>query len=519
MGIRSEKFEKVPFRVTGNSGVVLVVDDDVGTRLQIGRALERMGAEESIEAILVDSVEAAITALLNKEVDVILLDNKLIRADGLHESGIEAIPSLLQIRPLSQIIIYTASNNSQDIVKAMNLGASGYIGKSDPEELLFAQIKRALAISAVSRRNSTLERKAAASPVSDLVFVSRSMKLIEARMGALAESDRPVLLLGETGTGKTAIGKQIHQMRSHLLGLDSEIFQYFNIRQFQQNVVESELFGHEPGAFTGAISRKLGFCELANKGTLFIDEIGEASLDVQAKLLTVLSEGIFHRVGGSKAIHTNFKLICATNRDLRQLVEEGLFREDLYYRICALELRVPSLVERKEDIVPLVQHLLPIMSDKNRVAVTFDELPKDYIKHLCEFPPKGNIRGLENSLTRLLVNSPRDKKGRCVFSGWETSHNPSDIDQRAMGRRRVVCAADILELPFELSDEEFPGLDELVKALEHKVVHAAWQKFGSGKEVAKFLKRSASSVSTKYRSVLGRKAKKQRGAEDGKKTD
>jgi DNA-binding NtrC family response regulator len=509
------QISELPLKAHGKPSVVLIVDDDAGTRFRLGRSLERMALEDSVEIVLVESVDAATSELLGREVDVILLDNGLIRADGLVESGIEAIPSFLTIRPFSQIIIYTGSKNTQDIVKAMNLGACGYVNKSDPEELLFAQIRRALSIAQVSKRNSSLERKAPSFGNADLVFASRSMKLIESKIGALAESDRPVLLLGETGTGKTAIGKKIHQTRSKILGLDPDTFQYFNIRQFQQTVVESELFGHEPGAFTGATTRKLGFCELANGGTLFIDEIGEATLDVQAKLLTVLSEGIFHRVGGSKEIHTSFKLLCATNRDLRQLVDEGLFREDLYYRICALELRVPSLVERKEDIIPLVKHLLPIMSEKNRVSVTFDELPQDYLKHVCDFPPKGNIRGLENSLTRLLVNSPRDKRGRCVFTGWEAIHNPSDIDQRAMARRRVLCSADIMELPFELSDEEFPGLDELVKALEHNVVHAAWQKFGTGKEVAKFLKRSASSVSTKYRSVLGRKAKKDRGAKDG----
>jgi two-component system, NtrC family, response regulator len=490
---------------------LLVVDDDPGVHLLLQKVLRPMQEAEQLQIVTVSSVSEAEQVVLDRQIDVILLDKSLLRARDKKSSGIESVPGLLEIRPHMQIIIYSGSRDTQDVVRAMSLGASGYVSKSDPHELLVAQVKKAIHFSNLSRRNLSLERVQRAGTVDELVFESRSMKMIKAKLPALAESDRPVLLLGETGTGKTAVGKLIHQMRASSVGCSEGGFQYVNIRQFQANVVESELFGHEPGAFTGATARKLGFCELAHNGTLFIDEIGEAPLELQAKLLTVLSEGVFHRVGGVKPIKSSFKLICATNRDLQSMVEEGSFREDLYYRICALEVRVPSLIERKDDIVALVKHLVPKMSEHNRIPVSFEEIPSDYLEYLTQFPPRGNIRGLENAITRLLVNSPKDRFGRCVLSDWKAIYSVNDADRRSLERRKVVTTEDLMELAIEISPENFPGLDAIVDCVEKKIVQCAWNRLRKGKEVAKFLKRSPASVSVKYRDVVGRRANSSEG--------
>jgi two-component system, NtrC family, response regulator len=490
---------------------VLVVDDDPGVLMNLQRILDGMRTTDDMQAFFADSLDSAMDRLCEQEVSVVLLDKNFLNGGGRPQTGIDSIPQMLSIRPHCQIIIYSGSKDTQDVVQAMRLGAAGYVNKADSEELLTAQIRKAVDVSVLSNRKAQLERQRPGTADGALVFASRAMKQIRAKIPALAESDRPVLLLGETGTGKTAIGKLIHATRCGLLGTKEENFQYFNIRQFQSNVIESELFGHEAGAFTGATSRKLGFCELAHNGTLFIDEIGEAPLDVQAKLLTVLSEGVFHRVGGPKPIRSSFKLLCATNRNLEKMVEEGTFREDLYYRICALEVRIPSLVERREDTPDLVRHLVPIMSAKNRVSVTFDELPTDYVKYLCDFPPRGNIRGLENSLTRLMVNSPKDTMGRCVFTDWQGIQNGNDTDRRALARRKILTVEDLMELPFDLGQNEFPGLDAVLEAVENKIVTAVYEKVGKGNEVARYLKRSRSNVSVRYRAIVGRREKQSGG--------
>ena len=183
-------------------------------------------------------------------------------------------------------------------------------------------------------------------------------------------------------------------------------------------LAESELFGHEEGAFTGAKKRRFGALERAKGGTLFLDEIAEAPLTLQVKLLTALDEKKFFRVGGEQEVKSEFRLICATNRDLEKLVREGKFREELYRRIAILEIKVPSVRERKEDMTEIIRAVLPRCCRDARVDVRLEDIPADFIAKLSENPPVGNIGGIEQQLIRLLAHAPRDRKDRPLLKQW-----------------------------------------------------------------------------------------------------
>lgn len=499
--------------MASSNPVILIIDDEEAAFARLSLVLEKGFEGVSTPSLLfAKSLTEAIEMASRHPLDVVFLDKELKDpSNDVTTDGIKAIPSLLQLRPHAQILVFTGSRDTKDVERAMLLGASGYIRKDEPDQLILARARQAIAQARSTTQLYRLSRaKDLAESKETWSFGSTAMKVLQAKLSALAESDRPVLLLGETGVGKTSLGRLIHNRRVELLNLDADNFQYFNIQALPQGLIESELFGHEAGSFTGAGQRRIGFCELANNGTLFIDEIGEASLDVQAKLLTVLSESTLYRVGGTKPIHTAFKLVCATNRDLRKMVSDGTFREDLYYRICVLEVRIPSLIERREEIEDLIRILLPRVVEKNRVNVAFDELPSDLISFLSSCPPKGNIRGLENLLTRLLVNAPRSRRGRCILSDWRDLIEQREMDSRAFQDRVALSIDDLLSLKFTLDKNRFPGIDEVLRTVERKLVEAALVHVDTAKDLAELLGRTKSSVSMRYRELVGREAKKRK---------
>jgi sigma-54 specific flagellar transcriptional regulator A len=254
---------------------------------------------------------------------------------------------------------------------------------------------------------------------------------------------------------------------------------------------------------------KQGFFELANFGTLFLDEIGEISLDLQAKLLKVIETGKFFRIGGTRELQSSIKLICATNRDLETMIANGQFREDLFMRISTLTIKMPALTERKEDIPTLIQSLLPKCCSDNKVFIDYSELPQDLLEYLTHEPISGNIRGLEQQLSRLLIFSPRDQAGKPILSQWEKVIRKPHA-QRTLSKKQLTLK-DLLSVPIDFVNSDFPGLKETLKAIEKRILIDASIKYKTNKEIASVLKVHESLTSEKLSQLRGLAKRARRG--------
>jgi transcriptional regulator with PAS, ATPase and Fis domain len=292
-----------------------------------------------------------------------------------------------------------------------------------------------------------------------LIGSSGTMLDVFITIGKVAETDSTVLICGESGTGKELVAEAIHDYSQR----KDKPFIVVNCAALPENLLETELFGHERGAFTGAIGRKIGRFEMAESGTIFLDEIGELSPVLQSKLLRVLQERTFERVGGTETIRSNFRVLAATNRDLEASVREKVFREDLYYRLNVVRIPIPPLRERRSDIVPLAEHFLRFYSDKNGLpAVGFSD---EAILMLQNYFYPGNVRELENMVERAVLMA----RGRVVMPG----HFPAKADTNGERDRRQL-EIDLLSLPFHKS----------ISALEKRLIEKAIKESGGNKSEA-----------------------------------
>jgi two-component system, NtrC family, response regulator len=479
---------------------ILIADDEEAIRDELVRACRKIANIASDQILTAATLSEAFKFLTAQPIHLILLDKNFEHRDAPAENGIEAIPEMLRFRPNAQILVISASKDDQDIVEAMRLGAFGYVTKGGGDDLLIAQINKALSMARLTIEKARFEKSREQDAPIEIVAKSKSTKHLLSMIPILSETDRPVLLVGEPGTGKTEIAKLIHDCRKKYLKQDDRPFFDVNIASLSPTVIERELFGNEPKAFTGADVRPhQGFFELSNNGTLFLDEIAEISLEIQAKLLTILQEGTFYRVGGTKKLMTSFKLICATNKDLKELVAKNQFREDLYWRVSGFQLRAPSLSERREDIPDLIRSILPKMCKQNRALIAFEEIPRDFIDYLTENPPEGNIRGIENKISYLLTLSPKDRRGHRILKHWRKI--PELISTRPVCRsdRDQVYLRDLLDLPYDVVGPEFPGLDALIEQIEKKVLLDAIAKFRKNKDIARALKLSEGAISLRLK--------------------
>jgi DNA-binding NtrC family response regulator len=478
---------------------VLIVDDELAARKRV-RFLCGTAAN-SLRVLDCDSIARALEIIANTPVHVVLLDKDIGAAPntGIGHNGIEAIPQFLALQPHLQILVITGSKQIQDAVRAMELGACGYVTKETHDGVLTAQIQREIHVARLFIAKNRAE--AAANPEEEVRLVGSSapIRQLEARIQAVAESSRPLLLLGESGTGKTTIAKMIHAYRRQYLKQKDRPFFALNLSAMPRELVERELFGNEAGAYTGALKTKQGFFELVNNGTLFLDEIGDISSDLQVKLLKVIEEGTFRRVGGTQELRSTFRLICATNRDLESMVARGEFREDLFRRISTFIIHVPNLEARREDIPALIQSLLPRCCRENNVWVTFDEVPKSFLQHLMKNVPMGNIRGLEQQLSWLLAYSPKDKRGRPMLKDWDKIREITSNTSRAPSTRTTVTLKDLTDLPWDVIGPQFPGLKQLMALASDKVIEDARKKSSTAAQAAKLLKVSAATLSLRQR--------------------
>ncbi|MGD1868661.1 MAG: sigma-54-dependent transcriptional regulator [Neomegalonema sp.] len=376
---------------------VLIVDDDPAQR----RLLQSVVGAQGYAALTAqDGVEAVdiLSGSKGRSVDVVLLD--LVMPS---KTGIEVMAEIRPERPTLPFIVLTANGSVTTVVQAMQAGACDFIVKPASPERLQVSITNALKLNALSDQVSRLQRKADGKfDFKDLIAKSLVMRQAVMLAERSAQSNIPILIEGESGVGKEVMARAI-QGASDRRG---KPFIAVNCGAIPENLVESILFGHEKGAFTGATEKRLGKFQEANGGTLFLDEIGELPLDMQVKLLRASQEGEGDAVGAKKPVKVDIRLISATNRDLHEQVAEGRFREDLYYRLNVFPLALPPLRERREDIPDLIEHFIEKFSAEEGRNIRGIE--ESALALLCEYNWPGNVRQLENTVYRAVVLSDRE---------------------------------------------------------------------------------------------------------------
>jgi two-component system, NtrC family, response regulator len=375
---------------------ILIVDDEKNYPLILSAVLQ----EEGFETLTANSGQEALAVLDQSDVDLVLTDMKMPKMDG-----IELLQHIKKKDAELPVIMMTAYGTVEKAVEAMQKGAYSYILKPFDNEQLILYVTKAIAMYRVVKENRHL-RSAVESRYSfgNLIGKSKPMQDIFETIRKVAPATATVLIEGASGTGKELVAKSIHFNSPRR----NQPFVAVNCSALAESLLESELFGHEKGAFTGAISMKKGRFELADLGTLFLDEIGELSPSLQVKLLRVLQEKVFERVGGTRPVSVNIRLIAATNKSLREEIGKGRFREDLFYRLNVVHVVLPPLKERIEDIRPLAAHFIAKFADGRYGVLPVTQMDKEVERLFFEYNWPGNVRELENVIERAIVMCPGD---------------------------------------------------------------------------------------------------------------
>ena len=403
---------------------ILVVDDEAIARDNVEYMLKKSG----YEVFTAENGQDAIALLESREVDLVLTD---LRMKGL--DGMAVLAACKGLWPQTEIIVITGYASVDTAVAAIQKGAYHYLAKPVKKEEMLALIEKALEKRALSKEVIEL-RKQVSSNTGATRILGKSLKiqLLRESIMQVAQLDCNVLIQGETGTGKELVARTIHELSPR----SRHRFVAFNCGAFTEELITSELFGHEKGAFTGASQIKKGLLELAEGGTVFFDEVGELSLSMQVKLLRVLQERTLMRVGGTEEIPVDIRILAATNKDLKKEAESGGFRLDLFYRLDVLTIKVPSLTERKEDIPILVNHFLAKHSPPSAIV---PKLSPEVAQNLKQYEYPGNVRELENIAQRLLV--------QCDGEVIDSSHLIEDLQSSSA-------------IPSRVAQQSWPSLEE-----------------------------------------------------------
>jgi DNA-binding NtrC family response regulator len=371
------------------SDTLLIVDDEVTQRKTLGGYLKKQG----FQILLAAHGAEAIQIIREQAVDLVLTDMRMPEMDGL-----ELMRQMRQVNPEIGVVMFTAFGSVEDAVAVMKAGAADYLQKPVDLDQLDLIVKRVLERRQLIGENKRLkETLAARSQFSQLISASPKMDEVLNVAIRAAQSRATVLIRGESGTGKEILARAIHLASPRK---DSP-FIAVNLAALSENLIESELFGHEKGAFTGAHQRKTGRFELADSGTLFIDEVAEIPSAAQVKLLRVLQERCFERVGGSQTLDVDVRVLAATHQDLEALIRSGNFREDLFYRLNVICIRIPPLRERREEIPDLVDHFIRRYSEEEEKPVA--GVSREVMSLLMKYDYPGNVRELENVVQRAVV--------------------------------------------------------------------------------------------------------------------
>lgn len=426
---------------------ILIVDDEKNYTMIIGEILQ----EEGYTSITASSGMEALDILNNETIDLILTDVKM---PGM--SGIQLLEKIKELNPDIPVIIMTAYGSVEKAVDAMHRGAYTFILKPFENQALIAYITKALSVYKIVQENSRL-KDAISSRYSfdNIIGKSRPMQEIYEIIKKVAPSNASVLIEGESGTGKELVAKSLHynspRKNKPLIAV--------NCSAFAETLLESELFGHEKGAFTGASALKKGRFEISDQGTLFLDEIGELPISLQTKLLRVLQEKTIERVGGILPISVDFRLIAATNKNLEDEVKNGNFREDLYYRLNVVKTVIPPLRERSEDIPLLIKHFIDKYTNEQQPESRVSGVTPEAVKILCDYQWKGNVRELENILES------------CILLGSGDMITASDLPLQV--RQNISSFLDLDGIPQDV------GLAETLTAVEKRMIQRAMKLSGN----------------------------------------
>jgi DNA-binding NtrC family response regulator len=426
---------------------ILIVDDEQNQRDTLAGFLRK----RDYEVFTAENGQTAIELVKKQTIDLAISDLRMPEM-----SGLELLTALRELQPEIVFILITAFGSVENAVEAMKKGAAHYLTKPVDLEELELTLRDRLDHQRLIRENRILkeELQKRRSPQTFIAASSEMQEVLNLSYRA-APSRATLLITGESGTGKEQVAKLIHDLSSQKEGP----FVPVNVAAIPETLIESELFGHEKGSFTGAAARRIGLLEQANNGTLFIDEVGDIPLPVQVKLLRTLQENSITRVGGTQAIPLNIRFIAATHRNLSTMVEEKTFREDLYYRLNVISIPLPPLRKRKSDIPALVEHFVDIYSSINSKGDV--DLSRESMDMLLKYGYPGNVRELENAIERAVV--------LCRDNVIQTSDLP-----------RSLRAVPTQALP-ELNGD---SLTEIVEGVEKQLVYSALEKSGGNKSKA-----------------------------------
>ncbi|MBN1115037.1 MAG: sigma-54-dependent Fis family transcriptional regulator [Oligoflexia bacterium] len=378
-----------------NKNRILIVDDEESIR----EFLDLLFTKEKFSVTACDSAIAAFGLAKENKFDLIFLDIQMP-----HISGLEALIRLKKLAPGTEIIIITAYGTTENAVEAMRSGAYDFITKPFKVDHLINLTQKALEKRNITRESQTLQSNLVEKySYSDFVGSSPSMIALYEMVRIVSKTTSNILITGESGTGKELIARAIHYNGP----LKDKPFVIVNCGAIQENLIESEMFGHKKGSFTGAIADKVGLFETANHGTIFLDEVGELPIHLQVKLLRALQERTIRRIGDTDDIHIDIRIITATNQNLHEMVAKGLFREDLYYRLNVIQIQAPPLRERGDDIIMLSNHFAEKYSKKLDKQIDF--ITQDAFSALKIYPFPGNVRELENIIERAVALSTDSK--------------------------------------------------------------------------------------------------------------
>ena len=448
---------------------ILVVDDEENIRDLLQDILE----DEGYYVKTADSITTAKDRLNEEDFDIVFLDVWL--PDG---EGIDLIPYIKKLNPVTKIIMISGHANIPIAVKAIKEGAFDFLEKPISTETIFAVIEKAQKETQLQKEYIYLKEKA----TEDIQIIGESPQIqdLKEKIRKVAKTNAWVMILGENGTGKELVAKSIH----YLSDRKDKPFVDINCAAIPDELFEAELFGYEKGAFTGAESRKLGKLEIADGGTLFLDEVADMSLSAQAKLLRVLEEKEFTRLGGNKKIKVDIRVLSATNKNIEEEVKKGNFRQDLAYRLAVVPLHVPPLRERDGDIILLAEYFLQKFATENKVEKP--ELSEEVKELLLKYNWPGNIRELKNLMERL-----------CIFAGGRVI-TPDDLpDYIKSNQKKTVSKIENIEdcLPIQIKP-----LKEFREEAEKRLIEKAIQQYDHNlKEVAKILHVDLSSLYRKMK--------------------
>jgi two-component system nitrogen regulation response regulator NtrX len=428
---------------------ILVIDDEPGIR----QALRQMLEYEGYGVRTASDGPSAIESYRERPADLVLLDIKMAPMDGL-----EVLEKLRAVDPDASIVMVSGHGTVETAVEALKRGAFDFLEKPPDRDILLRRIANALAERELEIENAELRQRTGRGVEYAIVGRSAALAQVLEKVERVARTRAYVLLTGENGTGKELIAREIHARSERA----QQAFVEVNCAAIPHELIESELFGHEKGAFTGAHARRKGKFEIADGGTLFLDEVGDMSLAAQAKVLRALQDGVIQRVGGGESIAVDVRVIAATNKEVTHEIAEGRFREDLYYRLNVVPIHVPPLRQRRDDIPLLIDHFSRAYCEENGMPQkTFMD---DAIEALVHRPWPGNVRELKNTVERLVILAP------------DETIDTNDVETLTAGPIRIAAAAADGSEQLLDSDLSFSDYQEAAERayLAHKLEENDW---------------------------------------------